>query len=191
MLPIWGLAAMPVALLAVTWAWRGDWLLDRPAPGRYVRLGLILITTFGMLLGGYAGVRAWGIPDPGPIAEPSVWIATASLPPDRNAAELYREAAGGLDYDYINANIVDSRSATGGIPQAAPGSPRPDPPGRGAARLPVRVNQASQLGERGGSAADDGARRTGDRRRARLASVRRTSPAPGTTSWCCSAWPGT
>jgi hypothetical protein len=93
MLPMWGLAAMPVALLAVTWAWRGDWLLDRPAPGRYVRLGLILTTTFGMLLGGYAGVRAWGIPDPGPIGEPSVWIASASLPPDRNAAELYREAA--------------------------------------------------------------------------------------------------
>jgi hypothetical protein len=93
MMPVWGLVAMPVALLVVTWAWSGDWLLDRPAPGRYIRLALILAGTFGMVLGGYAGVRAWSIPDPGPIAAPSAWALTASLPPDRNAADLYREAA--------------------------------------------------------------------------------------------------
>jgi ABC-2 family transporter len=92
MMPVWGLVAMPVALLVVTWAWSGDWLLDRPAPGRYIRLGLILTGTFGVLLGGYAGLRAWSIPDPGPIAPPSTWAA-APLPPDRNAADLYREAA--------------------------------------------------------------------------------------------------
>jgi hypothetical protein len=93
MMPVWGLVAMPVALLVVTWAWSGDWLLGRPAPGRYIRLALILAGTFGVVLGGYAGVRAWSIPDPGPIAAPSAWAVTASLPPDRNAADLYREAA--------------------------------------------------------------------------------------------------
>ena len=92
MVPAWGLMALPVAFLMVTRAWSGDWLLDRPAPGRYLRLGLILTGTFGVLLAGYAGVRAWEIPDPGPIAPPSTWSA-APLPPDRNAAELYREAA--------------------------------------------------------------------------------------------------
>ena len=93
MMPAWGLAALPVAFLVVTWAWSGDWLLDRPAPGRYLRLGLILAGTFGVLLGGYAGVRVWSIPDPGPIAAPSCLDRRARSPPDRNAADLYREAA--------------------------------------------------------------------------------------------------
>src|SRR5262249_4516071 len=82
MMPTWGLAAMPVALLAVSWAWSGDWLLERPAPGRYARLGLLLPAVVGTLLGGYAGVRAWGVSDAGPIAEPSVWASTAGLPAD-------------------------------------------------------------------------------------------------------------
>ncbi len=95
MMPVWGLLVLPVAFLVVTWAWSGDWFLDRPALGRYLRLGLILAGTFGVLLGGYAGVRAWGIADPGSIAPPSTWTA-APLPADRNAADLYREAAGRL-----------------------------------------------------------------------------------------------
>ncbi len=93
MMPVWGLAVLPVAFLVVTRAWVGDWLLDRPAPGRYLRLGLILAGTLGVILAGYAGERAWSIPDPGPIAAPSTWMTMASLSPDRNAAELYREAA--------------------------------------------------------------------------------------------------
>jgi hypothetical protein len=92
MMPEWGLLALPVAFLVVTWAWSGDWLMDRPALGRYLRLGLILAGTFGVLLTGYAGVRAWGTADPGPIAAPSTWAA-APIPADRNAADLYREAA--------------------------------------------------------------------------------------------------
>ncbi len=112
MIPVWGLLVMPVALLAVTWAWSGDWLLDRPAPGRYLRLGAILAGVFAVLLGGYIGYRAWGIPDPGPIAPPSAWAATASLASDRNAAELYREAARRLN------DSPDGRSGAG-IPRQA------------------------------------------------------------------------
>ncbi len=122
MMPLWGLAAMPVTLLVVSWAWSGDWLLDRPAPGRYVRLGLLLAATFGVLLSGYAGMRAWSVPDPGPIAEPSIWIATASLSPDRNAADLYREAARQGDFTLGNV-VIRSREVLDLIRKAAA---RPD-----------------------------------------------------------------
>ncbi len=33
MLPRQGLLVIPAGLIAVSWAWSGDWLLDRPAPG--------------------------------------------------------------------------------------------------------------------------------------------------------------
>ena len=145
MMPIWGLAAMPVALLAVTWAWSGDWLLDRPAPGRYVRLGLILAATFGVLLGGYAGVRAWGIPDAGPIAEPSVWAATAPLPPDRNAADLYREAARQSHFMMGNV-VIRSREVLDLVRK-----PRRGP-------TASSRNRAAHLGQGGGPAADEGTR---------------------------------
>jgi ABC-type transport system involved in multi-copper enzyme maturation permease subunit len=94
MLPIWGLLVLPLAFLAATSAWSGDWLLDRPAPGRWVRLGLVLSGVLTAAFGGYAGWRAWSVPDVGPIPMPSDWVAaTAPLPDDLNAAPLYREAA--------------------------------------------------------------------------------------------------
>ena len=43
MLPVEGLLVVPAVLLVVSWAWSGDWLFDRPAPGRWLRLGLLLI----------------------------------------------------------------------------------------------------------------------------------------------------
>ena len=94
MLPMQGLLAIPAGLLVVSWAWSGDWLLDRPGPGRWVRLGLLLTGLFALLVGWYAGYRAWSIPDMGPIAPPAAWSETgsASLPTDQNAADLYREA---------------------------------------------------------------------------------------------------
>jgi hypothetical protein len=93
LVPVWGLLIPPAAPLLVTWAWSGDWLLDRPAPGRWIRLGLWLAATLGITFAGYAGWRVWSVPDVGPIPRPSVWAAaTAPLPEDRNAAGLYREA---------------------------------------------------------------------------------------------------
>ena len=158
MIPFWGLLVLPVALLAVTWAWSGDWLLDRPAPGRYLRLGALLAGAFAVLLGGYIGYRAWGIPDPGPIAPPSAWAATASLSSDRNAAELYREAARRL------------RAIPKGVP--LPGNPdvrrgpRPDPTRVSDARLPVPANLAAHPAEWVGTGADRWALRSGDGPRA-------------------------
>jgi len=94
MLPVQGLLVIPAGLLAVSWAWSGDWLLDQPAPGRWLRLGLLLTGTFAVLLGWYAGFRAWSLPDVGPIAAPQAWTdaAAAPLAADENAADLYREA---------------------------------------------------------------------------------------------------
>jgi len=94
MLPVQGLLVISAGLLAISWAWSGDWLLDRPAPGRWLRLGLLLTGTFALLLGWYAGFRAWSLPDVGPIAAPQAWINAAAtpLPADENAADLYREA---------------------------------------------------------------------------------------------------
>jgi len=94
MLPVQGLLVIPAGLLAVSWAWSGDWLLNRPVPGRWLRLGLLMTGTFALLLGWYAGFRAWSLPDVGPIAAPQTWIDAAAtpLPAEQNAADLYREA---------------------------------------------------------------------------------------------------
>ncbi|MFI5457427.1 MAG: hypothetical protein ACHRXM_18440 [Isosphaerales bacterium] len=98
MLPVQGLLVIPIGLLAVSWAWSGDWLLDRPAPGRWLCLGLLLTGTFALLLGWYAGFRAWSLPDVGPITAPQAWTDAAArpLPAEQNAADLYRQAEGRL-----------------------------------------------------------------------------------------------
>ena len=77
MLPLQGLLVIPAGLLAVSWAWSGDWLLDRPAPGRWLRLGLLLTGLFTLVVSWYAGYRAWSIRDVGPIAPPAAWIEAA------------------------------------------------------------------------------------------------------------------
>src|SRR5262249_47255211 len=70
--PSW-LLAVPLGLLGVSWAWSGDWLFERPAPGRWVRLGLLLIGMFVLLASAYAGGRAWGVPEVAPLASPQGW----------------------------------------------------------------------------------------------------------------------
>lgn len=93
--PLMGLLIIPIALLGVSWAWAGDWMLDRPAPGRWLRLGGLVSGTFAVLFFWYIGYRAWGVSDPGAIAPPASWSTMAAVldSPDRNAADLYRQAA--------------------------------------------------------------------------------------------------
>jgi ABC-type transport system involved in multi-copper enzyme maturation permease subunit len=94
MLPMWSLAVVPPAFLLISWLWSGDWLYDRPAPGRWIRLGLMLTVTITTLFGGYVAIRAWGVPDSPPIPAPRTWanLTPEPVPTDRDAAPIYREA---------------------------------------------------------------------------------------------------
>jgi heme/copper-type cytochrome/quinol oxidase subunit 4 len=94
MLPAPGILVVPLALLAVSWAWSTDWMVDRPALGRWLRLGLFLSAAFGALAGGYVAFRIESVRDVGPITPPAAWGDLRSSPIQANldAAELYREA---------------------------------------------------------------------------------------------------
>ena len=94
MFPAPGLLVIPAGLLAISWAWSADWLLSRPAPGRWVRLSLLITGMIALDVSLYAGYRAWGIRDVGPIAPPDVWLEPTmiSTPARQNAADLYHEA---------------------------------------------------------------------------------------------------
>jgi hypothetical protein len=94
LLSVWWLATLPVALLAVSWAWTGPWLLDRPGPGKWLRLlgllGLLALVELPL----YAGIRAWGVPDGGPIPDELLArLDDSPIPSGEDAAPLYAEAA--------------------------------------------------------------------------------------------------
>ncbi len=103
MLPPWGVLVLPIAFLAVSWAWSGDWLQERAAPGRWVRLGFLLLGAGSALIIGYASYRVLSVPNISIIAAPESWIEAASAMPaaERNAAELYRDAARRLNIAHI------------------------------------------------------------------------------------------
>ena len=93
-----GLFVIPVALLVVSWAWSGDWLLDRAAPGRWLRLGSLLT---GISRCCWVSTRVFA---PGacrtsarlPHRGPGSTAQSDPLPAGRNAADLYRQAIGVL-----------------------------------------------------------------------------------------------
>jgi len=89
---------VPVAILAVTWAWSGDWLLDRPGIGRWARLGLYSIGVVVGLSSAYVAERVWNVPTIPPAEQARIFQfdrIAAPVPPEENAADLYREAAVG------------------------------------------------------------------------------------------------
>jgi ABC-2 family transporter protein len=94
LVPESGVFLVTAALLAISWAWRTDWLLDRPAPGRWLRLGLFVSIAFALLSAGNIAYRVWSVPDVGPIAPPAAWNDASSIEPlpDENAAGLYENA---------------------------------------------------------------------------------------------------
>ncbi len=138
LVPIWATLFLPAAILLVTWAWSGDWLLDRPAPGRWVRLGLMLAATLGQPSPVTPATGRGASPtsgrSPGRASGPPAPISPAD---DRNAAGLYREAAQRLNVftirpgSSIEGHPPDPRSR-----QACRGL-RADPQRGGAARVPV------------------------------------------------------
>ena len=85
------LLATPLALLVVTWAWSGEWMLDRAGLGRWVRLGALTSAAGVILFGGYVWGRA-AVATAEPLAAPAAWESRAMSEPPANAAELYREA---------------------------------------------------------------------------------------------------
>jgi hypothetical protein len=89
--PRWTGALIPLILLGVSWAWSGEWMLDRPEPSRWVKLGMLLAVPFALLVAGFIAYRGWSLPDigrPFPRSE----VALAPIPPDENAAEVYQRA---------------------------------------------------------------------------------------------------
>ena len=94
MMPLWMPVLTPLALLGVSWAWSGDWMLERPGSGRWVRLGLLITGSFGLLFAIYASERAWNVADLGRDAEMSLLGIPAQPPlaPGENAAVVYHEA---------------------------------------------------------------------------------------------------
>jgi ABC-2 family transporter protein len=95
MLAATGIPVAALAVLAVSWLWRTDWFMERPAPGRWLRLGFSIAAASVTLFACYVGSRVWSVPDIGPIAAPEAWARTSSIvaSPESNAADLYREAA--------------------------------------------------------------------------------------------------
>jgi hypothetical protein len=84
------LVLVPLAVLAVGWAWSADWLLEPQGAGRWLRLAGLCLAASAVTLGYYAARRAWGVADVGPVAAA---LDTSALPPaGENAAALYREA---------------------------------------------------------------------------------------------------
>ncbi len=102
------------AFLFISWLWSGDWLFDRPAPGRWVRLGLISIAVATVLFGSFVAERGWGVANVPAIAEPQIWAKLADMgtESDRDAAPLYREAAGLLQKT-ANSMMMGVDASTG------------------------------------------------------------------------------
>ena len=89
------LLLVPLAFLAVSFAWSRDWLLDRPGARRWVKLAVLLVGCFGALFAAYVAVRVLGVPTLDPAREAQIFqfsTPTSVNAPD-NAADLYRRAA--------------------------------------------------------------------------------------------------
>src|SRR5206468_293821 len=95
LMPAWVLLGIPLVILAVSFFWSGDWLLDRPGARRWVKLGLFLFAGFGLLFAGYTYDRAELVPVLDPVAEARLFIFTTAprqTGEGNDAKELYSEA---------------------------------------------------------------------------------------------------
>ncbi len=108
MIPPWSLALMPLALLAASFGWTGDWMLDRGGPRRWVRLaGLLAVPAVG-LMSLYVGYRAFSVPDVGPPFDVAA-LRSRTVPAVENAADLYRRALAAYhETAGPRANIMDT-----------------------------------------------------------------------------------
>ena len=93
MVPAWSAGLVPLILVGISRAWAADWLLEREGPRPWVRLGCLIAVPFGLLFAAFVTYRAFGVWDVGPQYDEATLRASA-VPPDRDAAEVYRRAAG-------------------------------------------------------------------------------------------------
>ena len=97
MMPLGFVWLIPLALLAVSFAWSPDWMLDRPGARWWIKLALLLAGSFAVLFVGYAAYRVASVPslDPARDAELFTFTTPTSVPEPENAAALYRKAIPG------------------------------------------------------------------------------------------------
>src|SRR5262249_49605392 len=62
MIPSVGLLLFPLIMLAVSWAWSGDWMNDLGGAARWLRLGAMAAAATALLGVTYIGYRAWSVP---------------------------------------------------------------------------------------------------------------------------------
>jgi hypothetical protein len=91
-IPAWSLGLVPLILVAISRAWVGDWLLQREGARPWVRLGLLIVVPFGLLFAAFVTYRAFGVRDVGPQFDEAL-LRTSIIPPDQDAAEVYRRAS--------------------------------------------------------------------------------------------------
>jgi hypothetical protein len=85
-----------LAVLAVSWAWSGDWLFDRPGARKWIKLALYSLAALVALGSAHAAQRAWSVPTLPPAERDRIFQfnrIAAPIPEHQNAAPLYREAA--------------------------------------------------------------------------------------------------
>ena len=176
--PLLAFLVVAAALLAVSWAWRTDWMLDRPAPGRWLRSVCScrgVRTAFGLLHRLPRLGRARRRPD---CAARGVGAASSigRRPTETRTDSTAKPAA------------TDPRRRR--VPEPKQRGARPDPPGGGSTRLPFRAIRRNQHWSIVPSSRPwlSFARLVCSGARDRVSQA--ISPGAGTISSCSSAWPG-
>ncbi|MFO0889144.1 MAG: hypothetical protein U0790_08385 [Isosphaeraceae bacterium] len=110
LLPPAFLVAAPLAILGVSLAWSGDWLVERPGVGRWLRLAGWCVGFFVVTFAAYVAVRASEVPRLEPMAEAQLFgLATPTfIPEDDNAAPLYRKASDKIAHIPTGVSRVDA-----------------------------------------------------------------------------------
>jgi hypothetical protein len=93
-MPPWSALVLALAFLVVSWVWSRDWLQSRPAPGRWLRLGFLVLGSLSSVFVAYASYRVLSVPNVNSVDASDRWVEAALLTPsaERSAADLYREA---------------------------------------------------------------------------------------------------
>jgi hypothetical protein len=115
MVPVWVAVAIPLVILAASWAWSGDWLLGLPGVWKWVKLALLLLGGFATVFGLYVYDRSMTLPTLDPVTSARLFgftTARARLAPEENAASLYHEA---IEDEGLRPNAMERMDVLGEI----------------------------------------------------------------------------